>query len=67
MLAIRFCGYKGIRNMIVTKELLDELTAEAKEIPRLRVAMDLRNSAEEGRQRMLIALEPGAVIIIEGM
>jgi hypothetical protein len=53
--------------MIVTKELLDELTAEAKEIPRLRVAMDLRNSAEEGRQRMLIALEPGAVIIIEGM
>lgn len=53
--------------MIVTKELLDELTAEAKVNPSLRMAMDLRYSAEDGSQRMLIALEPGTVIIIEGM
>ena len=31
MLAIRFCGYKGVGNMIVTKELLDELTVEAED------------------------------------
>lgn len=67
MLAMRFCGYKGVGNMIVTKELLDELTAEAKVNPSLRMAMDLRYSAEDGSQRMLIALEPGTVIIIEGM
>ncbi len=48
--------------MIVTKELLDELTAKAKENPRLRMAMDLRNSAEDQSQRMLNALEPGTVM-----
>lgn len=39
--------------MIVTKEILDELTAKAKENPRLRMAMDLRNSPEDSSQRML--------------
>ena len=46
-------GLIGSGNMIVTKELLDELTAKAKENPRLRMAMDLRNSAEDQSQRML--------------
>ena len=48
--------------MIVTKELLDELTAKAKESPRLRIAMDLRNSPEDTSQRMLNAMEPGTVM-----
>lgn len=32
--------------------------------PRLRMAMDLRNSQEDGSQRMLNALEPGTVMPI---
>ena len=50
--------------MIITKELLDNLSAEAKESPRLRMNYDLRNSAEDGSQRMLNALEPGTVLPI---
>ena len=50
--------------MIITKELLDELSAEAKGNPRLRMNYDLRNSAEDGSQRMLNALEPGTVLPI---
>ena len=50
--------------MIITKELLDELTVKAKENPRLRQAMDLRNSPEDGSQRMLNALELGTVMPI---
>lgn len=50
--------------MVVTKEILDELTEKAKVNPRLRQAMDLRNSPEDGSQRMLNALEPGTVMPI---
>ena len=50
--------------MIITKEILDELTAKAKENPRLRQAMDLRNSPDDLSQRMLNALEPGTVMPI---
>ena len=50
--------------MIINKKILDELTAKAKENPRLRMAMDLRNSPEDGSQRMLNALEPGTIIPI---
>lgn len=50
--------------MIVDKKILDELTAKAKENPRLRMAMDLRNSLEDSSQRMLNALEPGTVMPI---
>lgn len=50
--------------MIVSRELLDELTAQAKSNPRLRQAMDLRNSPEDLSQRMLNALEPGTVMPI---
>lgn len=45
--------------MIIDKNIFDELTAKAKENPRLRMAMDLRNSPEDLSQRMLNALEPG--------
>lgn len=46
-------------NMIIDKKALNELTAKAKENPRLRCSYDLRNSAEDKSQRMLNALEPG--------
>lgn len=50
--------------MIIDRNVLDELTAKAKENPRLRMALDLRNSPEDLSQRMLNALEPGTVMPI---
>lgn len=50
--------------MKITKELLDELTAQAKASPRLRMNRDLRNSPEDKSQRMLNALEPGTLLPI---
>lgn len=50
--------------MKITQALLDELTAKAKESPRLRMNMDLRNSAVDQSQRMLNAIEPGSVVPI---
>ncbi|MCR5423775.1 MAG: WbuC family cupin fold metalloprotein [Bacteroidales bacterium] len=46
--------------MKVTQALLDELTAKAQASPRLRMNMDLRNSADDQSQRMLNAIEPGS-------
>lgn len=50
--------------MVITQALLDSLTEQAKANPRLRQAMDLRNSPEDLSQRMLNALEPGTVMPI---
>lgn len=50
--------------MIIDNKVLDNLTEQAKNNPRLRQAMDLRNSPEDGSQRMLNALEPGTVMPI---
>lgn len=50
--------------MVVDKKILDELTEKAKTNPRLRQALDLRNSPEDLSQRMLNALEPGTVMPI---
>lgn len=50
--------------MIINQTLLDELTAQAKASPRLRMNMDLRNSASDDSQRMLNALEPGTPLPI---
>jgi len=50
--------------MIITKEILDELIAKAKENPRLRCNLDMRNTADDQSQRMLNALEPGTVMPI---
>lgn len=50
--------------MIITQELLDELTAQAKASPRLRMNYDLRNSEADQSQRMLNAIEPGSVLPI---
>ena len=43
---------------------MDDLTAQAQASPRLRMNMDLRNSAADGAQRMLNAIEPGTVMPI---
>ena len=54
----------GLRNMKITQAILDELTAKAKESPRLRMNLDLRDSAEDTSQRMLNAIEPGSPLPI---
>ena len=50
--------------MIIDSKILDNLTEQAKTNPRLRQAMDLRNSPEDLSQRMLNALEPGTLMPI---
>ena len=50
--------------MVIDHELLDSLSAKAKASPRLRMNFDLRNSPEDGSQRMLNALEPGTRVPI---
>lgn len=50
--------------MNIDNRILDNLTEQAKATPRLRMAMDLRNSPEDLSQRMLNALEPGTVMPI---
>ena len=46
--------------MIINKNLLDQVSEQAKASPRLRISYDLRNSSEDGSQRMLNAIEPGS-------
>ena len=53
-----------LRVMKITQALLDELTAAAKASPRLRMNYDLRNSATDGSQRMMNAIEPGSPLPI---
>ena len=48
--------------MVIDKELLDSLTAQAQASPRLRMNLDLRNSAADSSQRMMNAIEPGSVV-----
>ena len=50
--------------MKITQALLDKLTEEAKASPRLRMNLDLRNSADDQSQRMLNAIEPDSVVPI---
>ena len=50
--------------MNIDHRLLDTLTEQAKASPRLRMNMDLRDSADDQSQRMLNALEPGTVLPI---
>jgi cupin fold WbuC family metalloprotein len=50
--------------MIITNDILDELTEKAKASPRLRMNLDLRDSDTDGSQRMLNAIEPGSVLPI---
>ena len=50
--------------MKITQEVLDNLTAQAKASPRLRMNLDLRNTPEDQSQRMLNAIEPGSPLPI---
>lgn len=50
--------------MIIDKNLLDQLSTQAKGSPRLRQHYDLRNNPEDNSQRILNALEPGTVLPI---
>ena len=50
--------------MKITQAILDDLTAKAKASPRLRMNLDLRNSAADKSQRMLNAIEPGSPLPI---
>lgn len=50
--------------MKITNTTLEELTAQAKASPRLRMNLDLRTSPQDSSQRMLNALEPGTVLPI---
>ena len=49
---------------ILDKELLDTITAQAQESPRLRMNYNLHDSLEAKAQRLLNALEPGTVLPI---
>ena len=46
--------------MVITQAILDQLTEQAKASLRLRMNYDLRNSEDDGSQRMLNAIEPGS-------
>ena len=50
--------------MKITQAILDKLTEEAKASDRLRMNLDLRDSDNDGSQRMLNAIEPGSRIPI---
>lgn len=50
--------------MIIDQHILDELTAQAKANPRMRMNLGLRNSPADKSQRMLKAVEPGTVLPI---
>lgn len=50
--------------MIIDEQILDDLTKQAKNNPRLRQSLDLRNSPDDKSQRMLNAIEPGTVMPI---
>ena len=50
--------------MVINQAILDNLTEQAKASPRLRMNLDLRNSADDQSQRMLNAIEPGSPLPI---
>lgn len=50
--------------MILNKKLMDDLSAQAKENPRLRQAFDLRTTPNVSSQRILNAVEPGTILPI---
>jgi cupin fold WbuC family metalloprotein len=50
--------------VFIDDTILDYLTRRAKESPRLRMNLDLRDTTEDKSQRMLNAVEPGTVLPI---
>ena len=53
-----------LRLMVIDDKVLDGLSAQAKASPRLRMAMDLRNTPDDNSQRLLNALEPDTIMPI---
>lgn len=49
---------------LINEDLLNEVTQQAKESPRLRMNHNLHDSLESKAQRLLNALEPGTVLPI---
>lgn len=50
--------------MIIDQKLLDSLSLQAKESPRLRQAFDLRTTPNDSSHRILNAVEPGTILPI---
>lgn len=50
--------------MVITKDMLDELTVRAKASPRLRMNYNFHQSLDETCHRFLNAVEPGTVVPI---
>ena len=50
--------------MIIDKNLLDQVSAQAKASPRLRMNFNFHQSLEDKCHRMLNAVEPGTVVPI---
>ena len=50
--------------MIIDQKIMDSLSQQAKESPRLRQAFDLRTTPEDQSQRILNAVEPGTILPI---
>lgn len=50
--------------MIIDQKILDSLSQQAKESPRLRQTFDLRTTPEDQSQRILNAVEPGTILPI---
>lgn len=50
--------------MRIDRTLLDSLTLQAKQSPRLRANYDLRTTPDVSSQRMLNAIEPGTIVPI---
>ena len=50
--------------MIIDQKIMDSLSQQAKESPRLRQAFDLRTTPNDSSQRILNAVEPGTILPI---
>ena len=51
--------------MLIDNRLLDEVTAKAKESPRLRMNYNLHDSLDSKVQRLFNAMEPGTIVPIQ--
>ena len=50
--------------MLLTQDIINKVSAQAKESPRLRMNYNLHESFEDSVQRMFNAIEPGSIIPI---
>ena len=62
--SLSFGGSYQIRIMVLDKNILDSLSAQAKANPRLRQGLDMRNTKDDCSQRLLNAMEPDTIMPI---